>query len=100
MGLTAVVNLVLEHVQQQPVPSLGLDPGITIDAHEARKRLLGQGLADGDQTAVHRALFPLKVGNSGARLLVGESPGSEPSALQAIDVEPVDDQYVVERGLD
>ena len=95
-----MVDLMLKKVQQQAVAPLRLHTGIAIDPHEAVERLIGQALANDDQAPVHRLLFPLELCHSRARQLVGPGLRAEPAAFESIDVEPVDDQDVVERGLD
>ena len=46
MGLAAMMDLVLEEVQQQPVATLGLDACVAIEPHHSAERALGQGVAN------------------------------------------------------
>ena len=100
MGLAAMMDLVLEQVQEQPVAALGLDARIPVQSHSGAERLLRQGLADGNQPPIDGRLLALQVRHRGAGRPVGPRLRAEPAALQAVDVEPVDDQDVVERRLE
>ena len=95
-----MMDLVLEQMQEQPVAALGLDAGISVEAHSGAERLLRQGIADGNEPPIDSRLLALQVRHGGAGHPVGPRLGAEPAALEAIDVEPVDDQDVVERRLE
>src|SRR6516225_6335156 len=100
MCLTAVMDLVLEDMQQQPVASFDLNAGIPVYFYVPAERGLRQCLADGNQPLVHGRLLALKIGHRGAGFGVCPRLGTEPAALKAVDVEPVDDQDMIERGLE
>src|SRR5262245_297249 len=100
MGLAAMMDLMLEEVQEQPVAALGLDAGISVEAHSGGERLLGQDVADGNEAPIDIPLLTLQVRHGGAGHWVGPRLGAEPATLEAIDVEPVDDEDVVERRLE
>ena len=95
-----MMDLVLEQVQEQPVAALGLDARIAVQSHRDAKRLLRQGIADGNEPTVDGRLLALQVRHRRAGRPVGPRLRAEPTALEAVDVEPVDDQDVVERRLE
>lgn len=99
MCLSAMMNLMLEEMHEQPVASFGLHGRVAVDPHNAVENLGCQCIADSNQALVDRGLRRLKRGKGRVRHLVLPGRRAQPSALQRIDIEEVNDMDVVQRAL-
>src|SRR5262249_20111643 len=99
MGLTTMMDLVLKHVQQQAVAPFALNASIAVYPYDTAERGLGQGLADGDQSLVDGRLLALQISHRCARLPVRPCLGTERATFEAVDVEPIDNQNMIQRCL-
>src|SRR4029077_21080787 len=72
---------------------------IAIDSHHFVEAVRGQALADGDEPPVNRSLLLTEIGNgrAGHRVLPRARP--QPSALERVDVEVIDNQDVIKSFL-
>ena len=98
--LAAVVDLVFEEMQQQPDGALALDSLAPVYLHNVVQRRLGQLVAGRYQPPVHISLSHGKLSHDSAGKRVGPGAGAKVAALDGIDIEPVDYEIVIERGLD
>src|SRR5262245_32073841 len=94
-----MVNLMLKEVHEKPVAAFGLDPRIAVDSHKTVEKLGRQRIADGDQAFIDGGLRDHQLRNGGAWYVVLPRRRSQPSALECIDVEQVDDVDMVQREL-
>jgi hypothetical protein len=97
--LAAVMNLVLEQMQQQPITAFDLRAGAAADLNIGFERLAGQAVADRDQPCVDRGLRWQQIGDGDAWRLVLERAIAQCSAFKGVDVEVIDNQNVIERPL-
>ncbi len=99
MGLAAMVNLVLEQMQQNPVAALDLVMIATIERDPGRQVRLGQPGTQLQQAPIDLGLGPLQAGDRRARQRLGPGGRAEAAARQTVDIEPVDHQDVVQGRL-
>src|SRR6478736_2554861 len=97
MRLTAMMNLVLEQMKQQPVHPLVLNVISAIDVDDPVEIGPTQLLNDRNQAPVHLALRLAEQDRGFARFAVGPGRRSKRAALHGVDVEAIDDQDVIER---
>ena len=98
-GLAAVMHLVLEDVEQQAVDAFLLDAGRAVDARDLLKFRVVEGQAEIYEALIDRDLGDLEIAAIGMGNLVLPGLRPERAAFQRVDIEPVDDQDVVERRL-
>src|SRR5262245_8877657 len=94
-----MMNLMLKEVHEKPVAAFGLDPRIAVDSDKAVEKLGRQRIADGDQASIDGGLGNRQLRNGGPWYVVLPRRRSQPSALECIDVEQVDDVDMVQREL-
>src|SRR5690348_8021026 len=99
MSLSAVMNLVLNEMHQQPVATLNLDACTSIDPHVGAQQGGCQAIADADEALVHRPLGFRELRKSWKRDLILPGFWSEPSALERVNIEKVNDPNMVQRPL-
>ena len=87
----------LKQVHQNPVAAVGLHPRIAVDPHGTVETLRRQRIADGDQAFINGGLSDCQFRNGGAWYVALPRHRPEPSALESIDVEQVDDVDMVQR---
>src|SRR6202171_6610798 len=86
-------------MHEQAVAPFGLYLRIAIDPHDAVKQVRRQRIAHGDQALVDIRLGPPECGKRWTWNAVCKSLWPEPSTLQRVDNEEVDDVNVVQRLL-
>ena len=84
MCLAAMMDLVLEHMQEQPVAALALDARVSVQAHMGAERRLRQGIAHGNEPPIDGCLLALQVrtvaqGIGSAHAFGPSQPPSRPS---------------------
>src|SRR5690349_17608609 len=94
-----MMNLMLKQVHQNPVAAVGLYPRISVDPHNIVEKLWRQRIADSDQAFINGALGDRQLRNGREWYVVLPRRRSQPSALECINVEQVDDVDVVQREL-
>ena len=94
----AMVNLVLEQMHEQAVAPFGLHLRVAIDPHDVVEQGRRQRVADSDQTRVDCSLSPLEFSKRRTWNLVLPGFWPEPSTLERVDVEQIDDVDVVQRS--
>lgn len=90
-----MMNLMLEEMHEQPVAAFGLHGRVAVDPHNGVENLGRQCIADSDQALVDRGLRGLERGKGRVGHLVLPGRRAQPSALQRIDIEEVNDMDVV-----
>src|SRR5262249_9080497 len=93
------MDLMLKQVHQNPVAAVGLYPRIAVDPHNTVENLRRQHIAGGDQASINGGLGDRQLRNGRARYVVLPRRRSQPSALERINVEQVDDVDMVQREL-
>src|SRR5215208_5571181 len=86
-------------MHQQSIALLNLDTSTSIDPPFAAQQRRCQGVADTDQTLVHRRLSPRKLCKSWKRDWIVPSLRSKRSALKCINVKKINHINVVQRSL-
>jgi hypothetical protein len=99
VGLAAVVDLVLEEVEEDAVGALALEAMRSDQADLAAERVGSERGTDGDQATVDGGLLAAQVGDRRAGDLVGPGGGAEAAALERVDIVPVDVEQVVQGAL-
>src|SRR5947208_2103814 len=90
------MDLVLEQMHEQAVAPFGLHPRVAIDTHDAVQQRRRQRIADGDQALVGGGLSTLELCQRWIWNLVFPGFWPEPSTLQRVNVEQVDDVNMVQ----
>jgi hypothetical protein len=98
--LAAMVDLVLEQVQQKAVGPFRLHARAAVHMDDPIRPDFVQRLAPGDQSTIDRRLGRPQVQDGGKGNWIRPRGRAERATLQRIDVEPVDDQDVVQGSLD
>jgi hypothetical protein len=98
MCLAAVMNLMLENMEQQPVEPFVLNVVGAVNVHDALKASLVQFLDNGDQAAVDFRLCHLQGDDSLAGLRVLAEGQAARATLHCVNVKPINDQDMVECG--
>jgi len=84
VDLTAMLDLMLEHVQKQPVSAIGLHARVPIQAHVGAERSRGQRLTNSDEAAIDGRLLPCRSANSRAGIRSAQAFGlSQPPSSAA-----------------
>ena len=99
MRLAAVMDIVLEEVQQQPVCALGLHASLAMHANNSVRPFLVKRGAKCNQPSIHRSLRRTQLGQRQTRYRIRIRRGSKRAAFECVNIKPIDSQDVVERGL-
>jgi len=100
MRLAAMVDLVLKQVQQEAIGPLRLHARAEVHLNDPVWPGFVERIAPGDQASIDRRLGGPQLRDRGTGNWIGPRGRAERAALERIDVEPVDDQDVVQGGLD
>lgn len=100
MHLSAMVSLVLEEMAQDVVAAVLLDAAVTVNIDRQPEVLRSQAVTECEQSAVDIGLCRLERLWLGKGYFVLPCLRSERSAFQRVDIEPVDDEDMVERRTD
>jgi hypothetical protein len=100
MRLAAMVDLVLEQVQQRAIGPLRLHARAAVHTDDPVWPGFIQRLSPGDQSTIDRRLGGPQVRDRRKGNWIRPRSRAERATLERIDIEPVDDQDVVQGGLD
>jgi len=99
--LTAMVDLVLEEVREHVPDPFGMPCAVLAHEHDLIvRRGVGEALAVRDEPPVRVALRPVQVHEARKRLGIGVQRGTTAATLERVEIVPVDDQDVAQRGMD
>ena len=90
MRLAAVMDIVLEEVQQQPVRALSLHPRLAMHADNPVRPALVKRAAKCNQPSVHRSLRRTQLGQRRTRYLVRIRGGTKRAAFERVNIKPID----------
>jgi len=95
-----MMDLVLEQVQQKAIRPLLLNVCAPVNVDDPVRSRFVQPLAPGNQPAINLCLRRPQFRNCAARHTIRPGGRPERAAFQRINVEPIDDQDMIQRGLD
>src|SRR5690606_13026610 len=97
MDLAAMMGLVLEQVAEDVVETVGLDTAAAMDLDKVGQVAGRQAVTEFQKTAIDIGLRSAQFRYVGKGRLVFPGLGPKRAAFQRIDVEPVDDEDMVQR---
>ena len=97
MNLPAVVNLMLEQMEENAIDAFELRPTIANQGHTCGKSSSAEFVTKVDQPAIHGTLRAVKTGNCREWNFWSEGRSPNAGTLKRTDIEPIDGIIMVER---